>query len=208
LTHTPARQNAGGAGFRSTEPGIVQVATAACRNALQRAGTAVKLRSFTYKLWLSLERIDMDQESFKKTTDFAIQKEEEAAAFYEFAGRKTENSASKKMFEELKTEEEKHKKLLEGLNIGHVPLLRIKTIPDLKIGNYLVDIELTPDANYQQILVIAIKREEKAQKLYHDLAAECDDDELMKLFQFLAQQESKHKLRLETEYDEYVLVEG
>ena len=150
----------------------------------------------------------MDQLAFEKTIDFAIQKEEEAAAFYEFAGRKSDSPASKKMFDELRAEEQKHKKLLEGLRIGHVPQLKIKEILDLKIGNYLVDIELTPDANYQQILVIAIKREEKAQKLYHDLSADCTDDELKKLFQFLAQQESRHKLRLETEYDEHVLVEG
>ena len=53
-----------------------------------------------------------------------------------------------------------------------------------------------------------MKREEKAQQLYSDMGTRTGDPEIKKLFAMLAQEEAKHKLRLETEYDEYVLVEN
>ena len=61
--------------------------------------------------------------------------------------------------------------------------------------------------NYQGINIIAMKREEKAIKMYSDMLAKIDDPEAQKLIQFLIDEEANHKLRLETEYDENVLVE-
>ncbi|MBM3213042.1 hypothetical protein FJZ33_12530 [Candidatus Poribacteria bacterium] len=60
---------------------------------------------------------------------------------------------------------------------------------------------------YQDILIMAMKREESAVKLYTDLASRVQEPKMNKLLQFMAQEESKHKLRLETEYDKNVLRE-
>jgi rubrerythrin len=54
---------------------------------------------------------------------------------------------------------------------------------------------------------MAMKKEESAVKLYNDMAAHVENPKLEKLLKFMAQEEAKHKLRLETEYDENVLGE-
>jgi rubrerythrin len=41
-----------------------------------------------------------------------------------------------------------------------------------------------------------------------DLSERAENEEMRELFQMLAQEESKHKLRFELEYDDYVLREN
>ena len=62
--------------------------------------------------------------------------------------------------------------------------------------------------DYQQALILAMKKEKKAFKLYLDLAASCGDDNLEQIFLALAQEEAKHKLRFEIEYDDFVMTEN
>jgi rubrerythrin len=49
-----------------------------------------------------------------------------------------------------------------------------------------------------------MKREEKALKLYNEFLEQADTDEGKKLFKVLCQEEAKHKLALETIYDDYM----
>jgi rubrerythrin len=53
-----------------------------------------------------------------------------------------------------------------------------------------------------------MKAEKAAYTLYNSLAEATDNGELKKLFLMLAQEEAKHKLRFEVEYDEVVLAEN
>ncbi len=59
------------------------------------------------------------------------------------------------------------------------------------------------EMTYQDALLIAIKKEKAAFKLYTDLAKSSDDENVKHLFESLAQEEAKHKLRLETIYDDF-----
>lgn len=61
---------------------------------------------------------------------------------------------------------------------------------------------------YEVALKVAMAREKAAFKLYSRLADSTDNVQMKEIFQFLAQEESKHKLRFELEYDEYVLREN
>ena len=61
---------------------------------------------------------------------------------------------------------------------------------------------------YNEILLLAMKREEKALKLYNDFLAKADTDDSKKLFKVLCQEEAKHKLALETLYDDYMAKMG
>ena len=79
---------------------------------------------------------------------------------------------------------------------------------DLKIADYLVDVEPESDLDYQQSLVLAMKKEKKAFLMYTDLADTTDDEGLKNTFLALAQEEAKHKLRFEVEYDQYVMQEN
>ena len=73
---------------------------------------------------------------------------------------------------------------------------------DLKIGDYLVEEKPSATMDYQSALILAMKQEKAAFRLYSDLAASADDAEIRELFLGLAQEEAKHKLRFEVEYDD------
>jgi rubrerythrin len=55
-----------------------------------------------------------------------------------------------------------------------------------------------------EILKLAMKREEKAVKLYTTLSEQTDNADAKKVFQILVQEEAKHKLALESMYDDYL----
>ena len=59
--------------------------------------------------------------------------------------------------------------------------------------------------NYQEVLVYAMKAEKLAYQLYLRLAQATDDPGLVEVFNSLAQEEAKHKLRFEIEYDDRIL---
>jgi len=57
-------------------------------------------------------------------------------------------------------------------------------------------------------LIIAMKAEKAAYKLYNELATSIDDANVQEIFLGLAQEEAKHKLRFEIEYDDMILTEN
>ena len=134
----------------------------------------------------------------------AIAEEEGAVKFYTELSKKVENEWMRDIFLEFAEEEKKHKKNLMTIKEGNRLLPAQQKIQDLKIGDYLVDITPTPEITYQEALILAMKKEKAAFRLYTDLAASTDTPELQSLFVSLAQEEAKHKLRFEIEYDEYV----
>jgi rubrerythrin len=79
---------------------------------------------------------------------------------------------------------------------------------DLKIGDHLVNVDLDADIDYQQALILAMKAEKAAYKLYTELASATDDAGLQETLMALANEEAKHKLRFEIEYDDMVLTEN
>lgn len=148
----------------------------------------------------------MDLNNFKEVVTFAIRKEAEAYNLYTTYGQLSKNPGTKVMFQELAKEEQKHREILEGVKKEDVTAYKLEKIPDMKIGDFIDEQEFSPDMDFASALRLAIKREEHALKLYNHMAQGTDDVQLKKLFSSLAQEESKHKLRLESEYDENVLM--
>lgn len=146
----------------------------------------------------------MDLNQFKETIAFAIEKEKEAVEFYEKCSGLTSRAGMKDAFVEMAEEEKKHVRMLENYKPAHVEKMKLRDIPDLKIGDYLVDMAFDPQMSYQDLLILAIKREEKAYRLYMNFTREGGEPNVVKLFQLLAQEELKHKNRLEKEYDEMI----
>lgn len=138
--------------------------------------------------------------------DFAIQKEQDAHDFYKGLADKMDRKYMQDVFNGFAKEELGHKKKLEGIKSGKLLVSsEKKIIQDLKIGENLVDIELSADMSYQDALIVAMKAEKAAFKLYHDLAASTDNADIQNVLLNLAQEEAKHKLRFELEYDDYAL---
>jgi rubrerythrin len=145
--------------------------------------------------------------SVDELLDFAIEKEEEANKFYTGLAGKMDRPAMRQVFEEFAKEELKHKEKLLGVKEGKLLVSAESKVIDLKIGDYLVVVPPSPDMDYQEALILAMKKEKASFKLYTNLAAATEDNNLQSLLLGLAQEEAKHKLRLEVEYDENFLTE-
>jgi rubrerythrin len=140
--------------------------------------------------------------------DFAIQREQEAQAFYRDLADKVKGQAMKKLLMDFVAQEARHEAKLKGVKQGRKSLGAGGTVPDLKVSQYLAQTEPKPDMDYQDTLMVAMQRERAAFALYTDLAAATDDTELQEVFSALAQEEAKHKLFLEREYDDRVYSEN
>ena len=149
----------------------------------------------------------MEPRSADEILDFAIGREQEAHDFYNGLAAKAKEPVMKNTFLQFAAEELGHKKKLEGVKAGK-SLFPAKKVMDLKIGDYLVDVEPEGDLDYQHALILAMKREKAAFRLYTDLAALVEDNQLKLTFLTLAQEEAKHKLRFEVEYDNNILAQN
>ncbi len=150
----------------------------------------------------------MEKEIFGEIVAFAILKEQEAVDAYTAAAGMVKHANVRGMLLGLARQEEGHKQKLMGIDSESLPETSLKEIPDLKISDYTDDVQITADMSYQDLLTIAMKREEVAHNLYTRLASISDEPEIRQLFEFLAQEEAKHKLALEKEYDEHILTEN
>lgn len=141
--------------------------------------------------------------------NFAIKDEQRASDLYADLATKSRNREIQKMFEQFSKEELGHKKKLEAIKSQGMVVVTLEKVQDLQIGDYLVEVNTSrDDLSYQEALIVAMKEEKAAFRLYNDLAAKTDHAELKETFLLLAQEEAKHKLRFEIEYDDYILREN
>lgn len=145
--------------------------------------------------------------SLAEVIQLAVEKEEEAARNYGKLLKVAKEQPARKLLEDLREDEKNHKKILLGLTKVKVDASANKDVKDLKISDYLVAEPLTPEMNFQDLLVFAAKKEKKAIDLYTSLAKKAKTKSQKKLFEFLVKQEKSHKLRLELEYERHVLWE-
>ena len=148
----------------------------------------------------------MKLDSLDEILRFAIRKEADAAAFYKMAAERS-NAGVKKTFKELAKMEEGHKKKLEDFDVKKIEQMELKKAKGLGISERLEDVPYSPDMSYADLLRMAIKQEEKSEKLYTSTAKISPEPSLKKLLLVLAQEESTHKEKLEKIYDDEVLKE-
>ena len=140
--------------------------------------------------------------------DYAIDQEQEASDFYASVAQKAETAEMKKILLDFSEEEMKHRRLLEAVKAGEHELTPEQEVLDLKISDYLVEVGDVDNLNYQDALIIAMKRERAAYQLYTDMAAKVPESHLKEVLEGLAKEEAKHKLFFESEYDERVLMDN
>jgi rubrerythrin len=147
----------------------------------------------------------MTKEKFNEVIDFAIADEKDAIKFYRELQEKVKFQAQIEMLKEFEDMEKGHVVILENIRNKGFKEIEIKEVTDLHISDYIVDTEPSENMNYQDILIIAMKKEEKANKLYSEMANHFPGTELEQLFRRLAAEEAGHKLHFETLYDDYIL---
>lgn len=148
----------------------------------------------------------MDFGSVDEIISFATDREKEAVVFYTDLAKQATMESIKKTFEKFALEEEKHVELLADMstNKERIDSYEFKKIPDLKISDYMVEIDYKQGMPMPEILKLAMKREENAVKLYTVMADKTDNADVKKVFNILIQEESKHKYILESLYDDYL----
>ncbi len=137
--------------------------------------------------------------------DYAIGQEEEAAAFYASLAQRAEKAGMKDVLMDFSHEEQRHKERLLAVKQGDHTLAPNEQVVDLKISDYLVEVEAGDDISYQDALIVAMKRERAAFRLYSDMAEKVPESQLKEVFVGLAKEEAKHKLFFESQYDDRVL---
>jgi rubrerythrin len=150
----------------------------------------------------------MARETFDDIIDFAVQREQEAVAFYKELQRIASFAPHKQLLKEFEGMERGHIKILEKIRAGGLKAVRVPAVADLRLADYLVAGAAAPDMSFQDILVFAMKKEEKAHALYTRLAEQSDDPAMETVFLKLASEEAKHKLHFETIYDDEVFTEN
>lgn len=149
----------------------------------------------------------MEHEHLNQVIDFAVEREKEAVDFYHELQNRAEFVYQKKALHDLEKMEQGHIAVLENIRSSDMNGIEPESVADLKISDYLAEAPLSEDMSYQDILITAMKREEKSHDLYARLAEEYKDENVRKLFEKLAAEELKHKLHFETVYDEEILWE-
>ncbi len=144
--------------------------------------------------------------SIRDVVDFAVKREEEARDFYADCRDKTPKDGLKSFFQELADEEERHRGLLLDLDLSDDQEFEPEQVQNLKLSDYLVDAQFTPDISYQDALTLAMKKEQKAHAFYDAWQKRCSNSSAGKLFAFLAGEEMKHKRKLEDIYDDDILM--
>lgn len=140
--------------------------------------------------------------------DFAISSEQEAVDLYTGLAGSARDNAMREVFESFANEERGHKTRLTRIKEERSFNFSPESITDLKIGDYLVDKEACPGMSYKDVLILAMQKEKAAFKLYTGLAEKAPNDDLRDVFLSLAQDEAKHKLRFEIEYDDNILTDN
>lgn len=150
----------------------------------------------------------MADSNVEEILSFAIEREQEAHDFYVDLAKKMDHADMTQIFTQFAQEELGHKAKLEAIRSGKKLLPTQGKVLDLKLAEYLVKVDASGDLDYQQALILAMQKEKAAFRLYSDIAKATDNEEMKQTFLALAQEEAKHKLRFEVEYDEKILVEN
>jgi len=148
----------------------------------------------------------MDFETIEDVIRFAIEKEEASAQFYHDIAERMEYPATKIIFEILGKNELQHKANLELelMKIGRTVAQQPCTI----LGqDDQTSVEVDQDASkmsFLDALQVAIRKERAAFVLYAGLMAQTTDPQLRQTFLELSEEEMRHLIQFENEYNSIV----
>lgn len=141
-------------------------------------------------------------ESVEEILGLAIAREEDAHVFLMALAVRMVNPEMRKVFEELAAEELEHKAKLE---LEVVKTGRVVTDSKKKLyfetNDYADEVGSEIDMDYKDMLTMAMQKEEASFRLYVDLASRVTKEDAYETFLALAEQEVRHKMRFEMEYD-------
>ncbi len=134
----------------------------------------------------------------------AISAEQAAYDLYDRALGIVKDEQAKTILRELRDEERLHRDMLEKVDLSSWRLLPAeldeKKRNEVAISDFLVPGDLKEDADFQDILLFAVKKEKGARDFYSSLADIAPAGDERDFFLKLAQMEEKHRKRCEALY--------
>ena len=153
----------------------------------------------------------MATKEVKEIVERAIKFEEDSYKLYTSTSRRVKDPGAREGLAELAGEEKKHKTKLEGMLRGNLEWAdsvdRRAKVKDLSIGGPLEAKPITEKSSLQDVLALAIKREEATGAFYAQMASLVEPGPAKALFEMLAKEETKHKRYVESIYEEDVYKE-
>lgn len=138
----------------------------------------------------------------------AADEEDKSYKFYTDAIKLTEDAAAKIWLKELADEEIKHKNMLQDFDTSGISKFAPGEVQDLHITEFLVDKDVADIKTFQDVLIVAMKKEQKAYHFYVSMAQSSDNEDMRNLCRILAHEELKHKHRIEQYYDDMIFREN
>ena len=134
--------------------------------------------------------------------NMAIQREEVAYDFYMDIYHKVEDVGVRDTVEFIAGEEKKHKAFLVSYKEGKygADSLRMSDVVEYKLAEYLEEPEISKTSSSAEIYLVAAHREGRSHQFYAELANMHDDSELKTMLQKMANEELKHKEKMEYLY--------
>jgi len=132
----------------------------------------------------------------------AIDREEASYDFYMHIYNKVADASVKDTVEFIAGEEKKHKAFLVAYRDGKygTDALRMAEVVDYKVAEYLEEPEIAKDSSREDIYLVAAHREARSHHFYSELANMHADGELKTMLIKMANEELKHKEKMEYLY--------
>ncbi len=142
-------------------------------------------------------------DSIEEILEYAISREVEAYYFCLALAGRVDTPRMRQVFEDMAAEELEHKAKLELEMIKMGKTLPARQMPSGRPeSDYIMsDSDAPLDMDYADMLLLGMEKEEAAFRLYVNLIPSVHDEESREVLLALAQEEVRHKLRFETEYD-------
>ncbi len=144
----------------------------------------------------------------KELINRAAEEEDKSYKFYMNAIDLTKDAAAKVWLRELAEEEIKHKDMLLNFDTSKITKFEPGKMQDLHITEFLVDKDVTDIKDFQDVLIVAMKKEQKSYNFYVSMAQSSDNVDMRDLCRILAQEELKHKHKIELYYDDIIFKEN
>ena len=144
----------------------------------------------------------MEKQPLQNLIGQAILREEEAYAFYTSLKSRVTDPVAVDALGFLASEEKKHREFLIAYRDGgyHANALKMSEVIDYKIAQYVESPDVDKDMESKDIYLIAAHRELNSYNFYKELAAIQPDGDVKEMLLKMANEELKHKEKVEYLY--------
>ena len=144
----------------------------------------------------------MEDITISEVIDTAIQREEDAYAFYMELFDQIEDQSAKDTLEWVAAEEKKHKQFLMDYRDGKFgsKALRKTDVVDYQIAEHQEEPEIEKGMRREDVFLVASHREKRSHQFYLGLAGMHPASEVRDILMRMANEELKHKEKMEYLY--------